>query len=340
MPYTLKLKHVFTVAEMSRATTPAMLTEIEFDGVVGYGEAAMPPYLGESQESATAFLSRVDLAQFHDPFMLEEILTYVDGIAAGNAAAKASVDVALHDLFGKLMRQPLHRIWGLDAAKTPVTTFTIGIDNPDVVRAKTLEALAMPQNFKMLKIKLGKDNDKEMVETVRSITDLPLTADPNQGWQDRHYALDMAHYLKEQNVQLIEQPMPKERLDDLAWLTASSPLPVLGDEGIQRTADLIEAKQRATYNGVVIKLMKTTGLREAHTMFRLARAFGFRTLLGCMTETSCGVSAAAQLAPLADWADLDGNLLISNDVFDGVHVVDGKLVLNDLPGIGIRKVSA
>lgn len=335
-PYTLELKHVFTVAEMSRSTTPAMLTEIEFDGVTGYGEAAMPPYLGESQQTAAQFLAQVDVSKYASPFMLEQILADIDAIAPGNPAAKASVDIALHDLVGKLIGQPWHRIWGLDPAKAPVTTFTIGIDKADVVRAKTREALG----FRMLKIKLGKDNDREMIETVRSITDVPLTADPNQGWTDRQYAIDMAHWLKERGVIFIEQPMAKDRIDDLAWLSANSPLPILGDEGIQRLPDLIKAHERGTYNGVVVKLMKTTGLREAHTMIRLARAFGMKTLMGCMTETSCAVSAAAQLSPLVDWADLDGNLLISNDVFEGVKVIDGRLVLNDAPGIGVRTLRA
>lgn len=330
-PYTLELRRVFTVAGMSRSTTPAVLTQVEYNGVIGYGEASMPPYLGESHQTAFDFLSRVDLSRYDDPFQLEQILGDVDAIAPGNPAAKASVDIALHDLVGKLMQQPWHRIWGLDPAKAPVTTFTIGIDAADVVREKTQEALG----FKMLKVKLGKSNDREMIETIRSITDVPLTADPNQGWQDRQYALEMAHWLKDQGVLFLEQPMPKDRIDDLAYLTEHSPLPILGDEGIQRVPDLIKAKERGTYNGVVVKLMKTTGMREAYTMIRLARAFGMKILMGCMTETSCAISAAAQLSPLVDYADLDGNLLISNDVYDGVKVVDGKLVLSDRPGIGV-----
>ena len=334
-PYTLEMKHVFTVAEMSRSTTPVMLTELEFDGVIGYGEAAMPPYLGESHKTASEFLSKLDFSKYEDPFQIEKILGDVDAVAPGNPAAKAAVDIALHDLVGKLLKQPWYRLWGLDPSKAPATTFTIGIDKADVVRDKTKEALAMPQRFKKLKVKLGKDNDKEMIETIRSLTNMPLTADPNQGWQDRQYALDMAHWLKDQGVLYIEQPMPKERIDDLAWLTANSPLPILGDEGVLRLPDLIKAIEHATYNGVVLKLMKTTGMREAFTMARLARAFGFKILIGCMTETSCAVSAASQLTPLVDWADLDGNLLITNDVYSGMQVVDGMVVIPHRPGIGI-----
>jgi L-alanine-DL-glutamate epimerase-like enolase superfamily enzyme len=330
-PYTLELKHVFTVAVSSRTTTPVMLTEIEYDGIKGFGEASMPPYLGESQETATKFLSKVNLEQFDDPFEIEKILNYVDSIDEKNTAAKASVDIALHDLVGKLLGKPWYKIWGFDKSKTPYTTFTIGIDKPDVVRQKVKEA----EEFKILKVKLGKENDREMIETIRSVTDKPLTADANQGWKDKHYALEMIQWLHSQNVLYIEQPMPKEMIEENAWITERSPIPVLGDESIQRIPDLIKMKD--VYSGVVLKLMKCTGMREAYKMITLARSLGMKVMLGCMTETSCAISAAAQLSPEVDWADLDGNLLIKNDPFDGVKVVDGKITLNDYPGIGLKE---
>jgi len=328
-PYTLELKHTFTVAVSSRTTTPVMLTEIEYDGIKGYGEASMPPYLGESQESATKFLSKVNLEQFDDPFELENILEYIDSIDEKNTAAKASVDIALHDLVGKLIGKPWYKIWGFDKSKTPFTTFTIGIDKPDIVRQKVKEA----EEFKILKVKMGKENDREMIETIRSVTDKPLTADANQGWKDKHYALEIIHYLSENNVVYIEQPMPKEMVDENAWLTKNSPIPVLGDESIQRLSDLIKMKD--VYSGVVVKLMKCTGMREAHKMITLAKSLGMKVMLGCMTETSCAISAASQLSPIVDWADLDGALLIKNDPFDGMKVIDGKVTLNDNPGIGL-----
>lgn len=328
-PYTLELKHTFTVAVSSRTTTPVMLTEIEFDGIKGFGEASMPPYLGESQETAEKFLSKVNLEQFDDPFELEKILEYVDSIDEKNTAAKASVDIALHDLIGKLLGKPWFKIWGLDKTKTPYTTFTIGIDKPDIVRQKVKEA----DEFKILKVKMGRENDKEMIETIRSVTDKPLTADANQGWKDKHYALEMIHYLSENNVIYIEQPMPKEMIEENAWITQNSPIPVLGDESIQRLSDLIKMKN--VYSGVVIKLMKCTGMREAHKMINLAKSLGMKVMLGCMTETSCAISAASQLSPSVDWADLDGALLIKNDPFDGMKVIDGKVTLTDYPGIGL-----
>lgn len=331
-PYTLELKHVFTIATSSRSTTPVMLTEIEYDGITGYGEASMPPYLGESQETAKAFLSKVDLAQFNDPFEMEKILDYVDSIEEKNTAAKAAVDIALHDLVGKMMNQPWYKIWGYNPDTTPNTSFTIGIDEPDVVRKKVKEA----EEYKVLKVKLGRANDKEMIETIRSVTDKPLAVDVNQGWEDKQFALDMINWLNERGIILVEQPMPKTQIDDMAWLTENSPLPTVGDEAVQRIPDVVKA--HGVYSGVNIKLMKCTGMREAHKMLNLAKSLDMKVMFGCMTETSAAISAASHLSPMVDWADLDGNLLISNDPFTGTKVIDGKIVLTDNPGIGVKKI--
>ncbi len=331
-PYELQLNHAFTLATSSRTTTPVMLVELECDGIVGYGEASMPPYLGESHETVTKFLRKVDLSGFKDPFRMDEILEYIEKIDLGNRAAKACVDIALHDLVGKIMNQPWYRIWGLNPDDTPNTSFTIGIDTREMVIEKTKEAAG----FKVLKIKMGRENDKELVEAIRSVTDVPLCVDVNQGWKDKHQALDMIHWLKGKGVVFVEQPMPKEQLDDMAWLTANSPLPTIADEAFQRIHDIPKFKD--VYTGINIKLMKSTGMREAKKMIDVARTLDMKVMIGCMTETSCAVSAASQLSPLCDWADLDGNLLISNDIYEGMKVVDGKVTLNDLPGIGIRKI--
>jgi len=331
-PYELQLVHTFTVAGNSRNTTPVVLTEIEYEGLTGYGEASMPPYLGESQESVIRFLNKVDLGQFKDPFMLDDILAYVDSIEEGNRAAKACVDIALHDLLGKLVDKPLYRLWGINPANTPMTSFTIGIDTPEMVKLKTEEAA----RFRVLKVKLGGANDREMIETVRSVTDVPIYVDVNQGWSDKNEALDMVHWLAGQGIEFVEQPLPKTAVDDMAWLTENSPLPIIADEAFQRLGDV--ANFKGIYSGINIKLMKSTGLREAHKMITVARALDMKVMIGCMTETSCAVSAASQLSPLVDWADLDGNLLISNDLYEGVKVIDGKVTLNELAGIGIRKI--
>ncbi len=330
--YELKLKHVFTIAKNSRTTTPDMQVQIHYNGVTGFGEAAMPPYYPENPKTAAKFYSKLDLNQFKDPFQLEKILNYVDGVAEGNHFAKASIDIALHDLVGKLMKQPWYRIWGYDKNKTPDTSFTIGIDKPKVVREKTREAAP----YNVLKIKLGGGNDKEMIKNVRKVApEKKLYVDVNGGWKEKNEALDMAHWLQEQNVIFIEQPMPKDQIDNIAWLSEKSPLPIIADESIHRIPDVLAAK--GVYNGINIKLMKCTGMREAHKMVNLARSFGMKILVGCMTATSCSISAAAQLSPAIDWADLDGNLLISNDPYEGVLVENGKLIIPDAPGIGIKK---
>lgn len=331
-PYTLQLKHTFTLATSSRTTTPVILTEIEYEGVTGYGEASMPPYLGVSQESVSKFLSLLNISQFTDPFLFGDILQYIDSVMPGNYAAKASVDIALHDLTGKLLSEPWYRLYGLNPARTPMTSFTIGLDTPEIIKQKVAEA----EPYKVLKVKLGRDNDREMVEVIRSLTDKPLCVDVNQGWKDRNYALEMAKWLAGKGVIFLEQPMPKEQKNDIAWLAKNSPLPVIGDEAIQNAGDILD--QKDIYSGVNIKLMKCGGLSAAMKMINVAKALGMKVMIGCMTETSCAVTAAAQLSPLADWCDLDGNLLISNDPFDGLKIVNGRVTLPDRPGIGIIKL--
>ncbi len=330
-PYNLQLRHVFTISGFSRKTTPVVLTKIEFDGLKGYGEASLPPYLGETQESVIDFLKKVDLSGFYDPTHLEEILEYVDHIAPGNTAAKASVDIALHDLAGKIIGSPWYKMYGLDKMKVPDTTFTIGIDTDEIIREKTKEALG---RFNILKVKVGGPDDKRVIETIRSVTDLPLTVDANQGWKDKYYALDMIHWMKEQGVVMVEQPMAKDDYEGNAWITENSPLPVFADESVQRLHDIERVK--GAFSGINIKLMKCTGMREAWKMRHLAQALGMKVMIGCMTETSCAISAAAQLSSGLDFADLDGALLIANDCFDGAKLENGKIIVADLPGIGVK----
>ena len=332
-PYELQLAHTFTVSSYSRTTTPDVQVEIDFDGFTGYGEASMPPYLGHTVESVCAFLSKVDLSQFQSPFLLEDIMEYLDSLSDGDSPAKAAIDIALHDLCGKLLGEPLFRIWGYNPAKAGPTTFTIGIDTPKIVREKTLECAGL---YRILKVKVGLDSDEQMIRTIRSVTDLPLAVDANQGWKDRSKALDEICWLKEQGVVLVEQPLPKERLDDTAWLTERSPLPIIADEAIQRLKDIPSIK--GAYSGINIKLMKCTGLLEARKMIAYARAEGMKLMVGCMTETSCACTAAAHLAPAVDFCDIDGNLLITNDLFKGMTVRDGLMQLPDSPGLGLTKL--
>lgn len=338
-PFEAKMKHVFTIANFSRSTTPIVLTRITWNGYTGYGEASMPPYLGETTASVIEFLKKVDLGRFSSPFQMEEILTYVDSICTNNTAAKCAVDIALHDLCGRIMGQPWWKIWGWSNQNLPSTSVTVGLAyapdgsiDKEEVRKKTRECL----EYNLIKVKLGnsEENDKTMINTIREITDLPIVIDANQGWKDKSHALKMIEWLAGKGIEMIEQPMPKLLLDDQAWLHDRSPLPVIADEACQRLSDIMKLK--GAYDGINIKLMKCTGMREAREMVSLARALNMKIMMGCMTETSVAISAAAQFASQLHWADLDGNWLIANDCFTGMKVVEGRITLEDKPGIGVE----
>jgi L-alanine-DL-glutamate epimerase-like enolase superfamily enzyme len=331
-PFDLQLKHRFTIAKFSRTSTPLILLQLEHEGHTGYGEASMVPYMGESVQSAAAFLSRVDVSQFKVPFDYAAIINYLDSIEHGNPAIKAAIDIALHDLEGKLLNKPCWQLLGSQPENMPVTSYTIGIDTPEIFRQKVEEAA----NCKAIKVKLGSANDKQLIEIVRSVTDVPLFVDANQGWTDREASLDLVYWLHEQGVQLIEQPMLKTDPDGNAWLTERSPIPILGDEAVQRLSDVDKAHN--VYQGINIKLMKSAGMFEAKRMIDRARELNMKVLIGCMSETSCATLAAAALAPQCDWADLDGPLLTSNNPFTMSPFEDGKWVLTNSPGLGLASL--
>ena len=338
-PYTGKLKYTFTIATYSRTETPLVLVRLRWRDYVGYGEASMPQYLGESTESVTNFLAKAEqevLPRFKDPFLMDDILGEIDALAPRNTAAKASIDIALHDLVGKILERPWWQIWGYNPAQTPCTSYTIGYDDSDDIVNEKIEEASWTKVVKV-KLGMGEEKDKRMINLIRARLDTVICVDANQGWKSREEALEMINWLSERNVCLIEQPMAKEDLDSAAWITERSPLPVIADEACQRLADIPRLK--GAYDGINIKLMKCTGMREAHRMAEMARGLGMEVMLGCMTETSVAISAAAQLAPVARWADLDGNILLANDCFDGMKLTDGKITLNDKPGIGVEPMT-
>ncbi|MCC8410353.1 dipeptide epimerase [Mucilaginibacter sp. UR6-1] len=328
-PYHLQLKHPFTIAKFTRTATPVMLVTIEHEGYTGHGEASMVPYMGESHETAAAFLSKVDVSRLIYPFDFGAIINYLDDIAPGNPAIKAAIDIALHDLDGKLRQTPCWQLLGSEPALMPPTSYTIGIDTPDVVRQKVLTA----PDVKVLKVKLGRENDRELIEAIRSVSNLPLYADANQGWTDRQQALDMILWLHGQGVQLIEQPMNKLDVDGNAWLTEQSPIPVIGDEAVQRLPDV--ALAAGIYHGINIKLMKSAGMYESLQIIKKARSLGLKILIGSMSETSCATLAAAALAPQCDWADLDGPLLTTNNPYVMPGLNNGRWQLSSQPGLGV-----
>jgi len=290
----------------------------------------MVPYMGESFQSANEFLNKVDVAQFKYPFDFGGIMNYLDSLAPGNPAIKAGIDIALHDLDGKIQNKPCWQILGSDRSKMPLTSFTIGIDTPEVVVQKVKEN----PDCKIIKVKLGRDSDWDLIKTIRSVTDLPLFVDANQGWTDRQQSLDLCHWLHEQGVLLIEQPMLKTDPDSNAWLAERSPIPIIGDEAVQRLPDVEKAK--GVYHGINIKLMKSAGIYEAHRMILKAKELRLKLMVGCMSETSCATLAAAALAPQCDWADLDGPFLTSNNPYKMPGFINGKWVLGNDAGLGLR----
>lgn len=325
----LPLRHTFTLGNgSSRTHTPITLVELHYQNHIGYGEAAMPPYLSENHETAAAFFEKVALSKFSYPFDFEAIHAYLGSIAAGNTAAKAAIDIALHDIWGKIEQKPLWQVLGMDAAALQPTACTIGIAEADLLAQKVAEAA----DFNYLKIKLGSSDDKALIQAIRKASSKPLYADVNQGWKDREFALDMAFYLQEQGVLVLEQPFEKTNLADLAWLKAKSPIPIIADESCQRLADI--EKLVDCVDGINIKLMKATGIHESLKLFREAKRLGLKTLIGCMTETSCATYAALAIAPLADYVDIDGPWMLAEQPFATPLLKNGICQYSNQPGLG------
>jgi L-alanine-DL-glutamate epimerase-like enolase superfamily enzyme len=327
--YDLRLRHTFTIARNSKDIEPCAIVALEHEGLIGYGEAAPSERYGETIETVLAFLSRIDLQLFSSPFEIDRILTHVGALASGNTSAKAAIDIALHDWIGKKLHVPLWKLWGLDKAKTPRTSFTIGIDTPEVVATKVREA----QQYPILKVKVGTPNDEAIIKAIRSETDKQIRVDANEGWKSKELARDRILWLEERGVEFVEQPMPASDLESIAWVRERVHIPLIADESVVGLSDIPCLKD--AFDGINIKLMKCTGIREATRMIHTAMAMDMKVMLGCMIESSVAIAAAAHLSAMVDYADLDGNLLITNDPFEGMGMADGKLLLNDEPGLGV-----
>jgi L-Ala-D/L-Glu epimerase len=340
-PIDLALRYPFRIALMSRTSTPVVLIQLHLGEFIGYGEASMPPYLGESHASVCAFLDLANkkvISKMRNQSILkhldcQQVMKKIDALADGNKAAKAAIDIALHDLKGKIEGKSVWQILGSNPDAMPLTTCTIGIEtDPSVLKQKIEDAA----DFKVLKIKLGSEDDKKLVTMIRQYTDKPLYVDANQGWSDVSFAIDMTHWLAEQGVLLIEQPMLKTDLEGNGKVAQASPLPVFADESFQRLSDF--DKIDGIFHGINIKLMKSTGLWEARQMVEKAREKNLKIMIGCMSETSCAILAAAALAPQCDFADLDGPWLIKDNPFQPPILRGGKIQLTETSGLGLINV--
>jgi L-alanine-DL-glutamate epimerase-like enolase superfamily enzyme len=331
-PMTLNLKTTFRVSHGASDQRHNALATIEHNGLVGYGEAAAVPYYGDTQESLSAYLNALPPLG-DDPFLLEDVL---NALPDGAHAAQAAVDIALHDLWGKLVGQPLYKLFGLTPAPLPQTSFTIGIDAPEVMAARVKES-----NYPIIKVKLGADDPEACVAAIRQASNARLRVDANAAWNPEQ-ALDLITKLSKYDLELIEQPLPPGDVEAFRWLhgqlqSRGITTPIYADESVKTSKDV--AKYAGALDGVVVKLMKTGGLREALRTIHTARAHGMSIMLSCMVESSVGVTAAAHLAPLCDQLDLDGPLLIGNDPFVGLKYEGANLTLPDGAGLGVKPVN-
>ena len=327
----LKLRHTWTTVMSSSDYRDTVHLRYTREGITGVGEGAPIVRYHENAEGAQRAIESVqDLLTSADPRQFAKIMAEVFRRVDGQNAAKAAIDIALMDWFGQKLGVPLYTYFGLDAADAPVTTFSIGIDNPEVTRQKVREAAAFP----VLKIKVGLATDEPTIEAVRSVTRKPLRVDANEGWKDKEEAVRKINWLESQGVEFIEQPMPAEMIDETRWVRSRVHIPIIADESCLHPADI--PKLAGAFDGINVKLDKAGGILEAYRMIQIAKSLHMKTMLGCMVSSSVSVTAAAHLSPLVDYADLDGNLLIANDPYIGVTVRDGKLILPDRPGLGLK----
>ena len=325
----LPLRHTWRISRGEIAATPNALVELAWEGAVGYGLAAPSRRHGESVDSVLEALPRLAPVVAGDPSDWRGLAGALEGALPGHRSAKSAVDMALHDLAGKRLGTPVHRLYGIDPRPMPVTSYSIGIDTPAVVIEKVREA----EPYAILKVKLGTADDRTLFEAVRSATSKVVRVDANEGWKERDAALAMIEWLADRGVELVEQPLPAGDEDGMRWLTARSPIPLIADEAMI-DASTVPALV-GCYHGVNVKLGKCGGIAAAHAAIAAARAHDLKVMIGCMVESSLGIAAAAQLAPLCDYVDLDGNLLLSGDPFVGHPVVGGAIELGDGPGLGV-----
>jgi L-alanine-DL-glutamate epimerase-like enolase superfamily enzyme len=332
----LQLRHTWTTTMSSSAYRETVHVRYLRDGIVGYGEGAPIIRYKEYPDQAKQAIDSVrDVILSENPVYFDKLLGEVRRHLGENQhGAMSAVDIAMMDWVTKKLNVPLYAYFGLDPADALVSDFSIGIDTPEITRQKTLEAADYP----ILKVKVGLNTDEETITAIRSITKKPIRVDANEGWTDKEEAIRKINWLETQGVDLIEQPMPAHMLDETKYVRSKVHLPIIADEACT-SASMIPQLINA-YDGVNVKLDKAGGISEAYRWIKMARAMNLKVMLGCMVSSSCSCTAAAHLTPLVDYADLDGNLLVSNDPYVGLKMDKGKLILPDGPGLGLRAAQA
>ena len=328
---TLRTKHPFIIARGGKSEYRTVVVKLrDSDGLEGWGEAAGITYYGESPETILSALQTYATVLPETPFDLETAERGFETALKGNPSARAALSAALHDMVGKRFGIPLWKLWGLDAAKAPKSTFTIGLDTVEKMQAKVKEAAQYP----ILKIKLGTDHDLQILQGLREVTDKELRVDANCGWSVKQ-AVQMLPVLEEFGVTLLEQPLDPRDLDGLGVVRKQSSLPVIADESCLVASDIPRLVGKV--DGINIKLAKCGSLREAIRMVHVARAHGMMVMVGCMIESSLAITAAAHFTPLVDIVDLDGAALLAEDPFIGATITNGQVQLPEGPGLGVRK---
>jgi len=328
----LTLRHAWTTTMSSSAYRDTVHVQYKRDGITGYGEGApivrYKEYPDQAKQAIDAISDRIALG---DPRKFDKFLADIrHSLGTNQHAAMAAVDIAVCDWIGKKLGIPFYEYFGLDPADAPLTTFSIGIDTPEITRQKTREA----EDYPVLKVKVGLKNDEETIEAVRSVTKKPIRVDANEGWTDKEEAIRKINWLETQGVEFIEQPMPAHMFEEIKYVRSKVHMPIIADEACTDGSMIPQLKE--AYDGVNVKLDKSGGIMEAYRWIKLARAMNMKVMLGCMISSSCSCTAAAQLSPLVDYADLDGSLLIANDPYEGVKVHKGKLILPSGPGLGLK----
>ena len=328
----LMLRHTWTTTMSSSAYRDTVHVRYTRDGITGIGEGApivrYKEYPEQAKQAIDAITNEIVAG---DPWKFDKFLAEVRrALGDHQHGAMAAVDIAVCDWLGKKLGIPLYRYFGLDPADSPVTTFSIGIDTPEIIRQKTREA----EDFPVLKVKVGLQNDEATIEAVRSVTKKPLRVDANEGWTDKEEAIRKINWLETQGVELVEQPMPAHMFEETKYVRSKVHIPIIADEACTEASMIPRLKE--AYDGINVKLDKAGGIMEAYRWIKFARAMNMKVMLGCMISSSCSVTAAAHLSALVDYPDLDGNLLIANDPYEGVKVRKGKLILPAGPGLGLK----
>jgi L-alanine-DL-glutamate epimerase-like enolase superfamily enzyme len=332
--FDLPLRHVFTISRESISVQPTLIVELEQDGVRGYGEATTNSYYNATREAMTVALERLRPAleslSCDDPAALWERFA---GELRDQPFAQCALDQAAYDLWGKLRGAPVHKLWGLEAERLPLTNYTIGIDSIEVMVAKMNEFPGWP----VYKIKLGTARDLDIVRELRRHTSAVFRVDANCGWTAEQ-TIANSRVLSELNVEFIEQPLPADQWEAMKRVRAESALPVIADESCVVESDV--ARCAGFFHGVNIKLVKCGGLTPARRMIAAARRFDMKVMVGCMTESTVGISAIAQLLPLLDYVDMDGALLLARDIATGVRINQGRCVYPSTAGSGVSLLAA